>query len=64
MEESDTWVILTSKHDDSTNNRVAFVITSNLSLFPGFRKHCPLSLGQTPTDIFEDSSSSSEYLAI
>lgn len=65
MEKSEGWIILTSKNDDRINNYgVEFIITSNLSRFPWFHKHCILSLGQMPTDIFEDSISSSEYLAI
>lgn len=65
MEKSEAWIILTSKNDDRINNCcVEFIITSNLSRFPWFHKHCILSLGQMPTDIFEDSILSSEYSAI
>lgn len=64
MEESEAWIILTSKHDDSIDYCDELIILSNVPLFLWFHKHCILSLGQTPTDVFEDSISSTEYLAI
>lgn len=64
MEESEAWIILTSKHDDSIDYCDELIILSNVPLFLWFHKQCILSLGQMPTDIFEDSISSTEYLAI